>query len=365
MSSLAPLTIRSSMGDYHVRFWDDLDAALEPLLEAKGLLVVLDRKVEALYRPRLVTLLSRTPFLMLDADENSKTLDGVAALASWMQERGANKKTRLVAIGGGIIQDICAFTAHVWYRGIDWIFVPTTLLSMSDSCIGAKSSINHGRAKNQLGAFHSPREVHIVPEFLRTLEDRDIKSGYGEILKLALTEKLADFDHLESALARASGDLLGPELPALIRRSLETKKAVIEKDELETDRRRILNFGHTFGHAIESLSEYEIPHGLAVAWGVDLVNWIAHRKGLVGRPLRDRVHRFIREHLSVPITYFPKADELLRGIRKDKKAEADRVNLILLGDAPFGLKIVPQAYDKDLASWVAEYLTQDQPFTSP
>jgi 3-dehydroquinate synthase len=228
-----PLKMLSAMGDYQVEFWKDLQGALEPLRYGKSLFIVIDRNVERLYRPVLEQITRQWPTMLLDADENTKTLDGVARLATWLQENGAHKRSTLVAIGGGIIQDICAFTSHIYYRGIDWVFYPSTLLSMCDSCIGAKSSINHGMAKNQLGAFHSPREVQIVPQFLQTLDPRDVKSGYGEILKLTLTERLDDFEHLENMLERSTGDLLGPELPALIRRTLEIKKSVIEADEFE------------------------------------------------------------------------------------------------------------------------------------
>lgn len=324
-NQLAPLTIRSAQGDYRVEFWEDLPSALALLTNLNGIFLVIDRKVEALYRSQLSGLTSKWPTFLLDADERVKTLDGVAQLSTWLQEKGANKRSRLVAIGGGIIQDICAFTSHIYYRGIPWTFFPTTLLSMCDSCIGAKSSINHGKAKNQLGAFHSPREVHVVPQLLSTLETRDIKSGYGEILKLMLTQNLRDFESLETVLKTHEGNLLNPELPAIIRRSLEIKKAVIEVDEFEADLRRILNFGHTFGHAIESMSDYEVPHGLAVAWGIDLVNHISVKKGLLSGQLAARIRRLIQSHLSVQLRYLPTVESLIEGIRKDKKAETSLV----------------------------------------
>lgn len=352
---LESLLIRSAMGDYRVDFWRSLELAIASLTDPKGCFLIMDRKVEALYRTRLASLANRYPTFLLDADENTKTLDGVAKLSTWLQENGANKRSRLIAVGGGIIQDICAFTAHVFYRGIPWVFFPTTLLSMCDSCIGAKSSINHAKAKNQLGAFHSPIQVHIVPDFLTTLDERDLKSGYGEILKLMLTESLTDFERFENQLSETQ-TLLASWLPSLIRRSLEIKKAIIEVDELERDLRRILNFGHTFGHAIETLSNYEVPHGLAVAWGIDLVNYIAVRRNLLDAATAARVRALIRRHLSISTQYKLHAERLIAGIRSDKKAETDHVNLILLHAQPFGLKVVKQAYDPELKSWLEEYV---------
>ncbi|MEN9724037.1 MAG: 3-dehydroquinate synthase [Pseudomonadota bacterium] len=355
-----PLQIRSAMGDYKVEFWKDLTSALEPIRSGKSVFIVIDRNVERLYRPVLEQVTQQWPTMLLDADENTKTLEGVANLATWLQENGAHKKSTLVAIGGGIIQDICAFTSHIYYRGIDWIFYPSTLLSMCDSCIGAKCGINHNQFKNQVGVFHAPRQVHIVPEFLRTLERKDVRSGYGEILKLVLTEKSSDFDLLERTLE--SEDVLGPSLPSLIHRSLEIKKGVIEADEFESDLRRILNYGHTFGHSLETLSAYEVPHGLAVAWGIDLVNFIALKKGMISESFATRVRTLIRKHLSFEMNYVPQASTLIDGTKKDKKAERGLVNLILLCESPFGLKIVPQNYGPELSQWVEEYLKTPHAF---
>jgi 3-dehydroquinate synthase len=357
------ILIRSAMGDYQVDFWEDLSQALELIDQCASPLIVIDRNVARLYHDHLHTLEKRYPTLLVDALETTKTIDGVASLVTWLQENGANKKSTLIAIGGGIIQDLCAFTAHTYYRGIDWMFFPTTLLSMCDSCIGAKCGINHNQYKNQVGVFHAPKRIAIVPKFLDTLDIKDVASGYGEILKLMLTGKVADFELLETSIEKAHGELLGSHLPALIHRSLEIKRGVVEKDEYETDLRRILNYGHTFGHALETLSHYEVPHGLAVAWGVDLINYIGMRKGVLSEAWALRVRHFILRHLVFEMTFTPEAYSLIEGTKKDKKAEKGLVNLILLHDSPFELKVVPQAYGDELNTWVKDYLNLPHAFS--
>jgi 3-dehydroquinate synthase len=263
------------------------------------------------------------------------------------------RQSTVVAIGGGIIQDIATFTAHIFYRGIKWIHVPTTLLAMSDSCIGAKCGINFGAFKNQLGVFHSPTRVLICHKFLDTLFDKDIRSGYGEILKLLLTGSPELFANLQKRLDESG--FRNPELPALIYQCLNVKKGVIEADEYETDLRRILNYGHTFGHALEAVTEYEVPHGLAVAWGIDLANFISLRCDLLKEADFRSIHDFVARHFSFRVSRLVSAAELIQGARRDKKVSAGKLNLILL-DRPGSLQIVPSAFDATLEANVAEYL---------
>jgi len=217
---------------------------------------------------------------------------------TFLQQHDCNKQSVVIAVGGGILQDIVAFAAHVYYRGLKWHFVPTTLLSMADSCIGAKSSINFNGFKNQLGSFHSPARVYIVDQFVRTLSDDEVRSGYGEIFKLFLIGSRDLFGRLKEAVAQDG--FRNPSLPEFIYESLRVKQAIIEVDEYETGPRRILNYGHTFGHALEGLTHYEVPHGLAVVWGLDLVNWLAHRAGLLSREDFDDIHEFAARYFRPP-----------------------------------------------------------------
>jgi 3-dehydroquinate synthase len=224
---------------------------------------------------------------------------------------------------------------------------------MADSCIGAKSSINFNGFKNQLGSFHSPTRVFICDKFVRTLADDDVRSGYGEIFKLFLIGSRDLFAQLKRVLDRDG--LRNSYLPDFIYESLCVKQAVIEVDEYETGPRRILNYGHTFGHALEGLTHYEIPHGLAVVWGMDLVNWISHRAGLLSREDFEDVHTFAARHFSRRLSRKVTAADLIQATRRDKKVADGKINLALL-ERPGGMKIVPTSYDTALENSVLEYL---------
>lgn len=352
------LSIASAQGDYEVTFHQSSEEAVRAAAELPDPFFLIDRNVRSLYQRELAPALSRR-VLELDANEEVKTLRGVGKVVEFLQESNATKKSTVVAIGGGIIQDLATFCSHIYYRGIRWAFVPTTLLAMSDSCIGAKCGINLGVFKNQLGVFQSPSAVFIATEFLGTLQDIDLASGHGEIIKLLLTGPEPGYRKLKAILD--SEGLRTPRLQELIFDSLSVKKQVIEEDEYESDLRRILNYGHTFGHALESLTTYQVPHGLAVAWGIDLVNHIAVRRGLLDRATFEDVHAFVQRHFRHRLSRQVTASELITASRRDKKAGDGKVNLILL-ERPGSLKIAPIAFDAALEQQVGEYLDQFDAF---
>jgi 3-dehydroquinate synthase len=362
MTSLESLTIHSGQGDYRVDFPTDLSALVACLKAHEKALVLLDENVARLYRAPLAPLLQRLPWLALPATEDEKTLAGAHRVIDFLQQNNATKQTVIIVFGGGIIQDIAAFSAHIYYRGLRWVFVPTTLLAMCDSCIGAKSSINHNGFKNQLGAFYSPHQVLICQPFLDSLSETEIVSGYGEILKLLITGSAAHFALLREAVAKDG--LRNPQLGRLIYESLKVKQGVIEIDEYERDLRRILNYGHTFGHALEALTHHAIPHGKAVAWGIDLVNYLALERGLLDRADYETIHDFIRRYFAHRLPQAVSARELIDFTRRDKKVADGKVNLILLrriGE----LKITPTVYDASLEQAVEQHLAAREILTWP
>lgn len=347
------LLIHSTQGDYPVQFLDSLHELVQAQLENPATVLILDARVMELYREQLSPLLTAFPFLSLEASEANKTLAGVELCARFFQASGCSRSSTVVAIGGGIIQDICALSAHIYYRGISWSFLPTTLLSMVDSCIGAKCGVNLGAFKNQLGAFHSPSHVKICPAFLDTLEESDVASGYGELLKLMITSS----EHRFNELARIvkEGGLRNLQVPLLIRQGLEIKRAIIEQDEYDLGLRLTLNYGHTFGHALEAVTEHALPHGLAVAWGMDLVNHLAEKRGLLAPLCRERITKFIRDCL--PAVKLPplQANNLLEGLKRDKKASGGNISLVFL--RAFGhLERIAVPLDERLKSEIEDYL---------
>lgn len=355
MNILQPtLSIKSGQGDYAVDFPATTGDLLEALLAVPRAIVIMDRNIATLYASQLAPLLQACPTLLIDATEEEKTPAGVTRAWEFFQQSDATKQTAVIVIGGGIIQDIGQFAAHNYYRGLNWHYVPTTLLGMADSCIGAKCGINLGAYKNQLGVFHSPARVLICLPFLQTLSDTEIRSGYGEIVKLLLTRSGPEL----FAGLRDEVDARGfrnPRLAEFIRQSLEVKKTVIEEDEYERDLRRILNYGHTFGHALEAITHHGIPHGMAVAWGVDLANYISWRGGLLAEADFQAMHQFLAAHWGWQLPRRVGAEELVAGTKRDKKVADGKINLILC-TRPGELRIVPRIYDDTLTATVAEYL---------
>lgn len=354
MNDLEPLPIRSGQGNYCVEFSNSLHALTETLQGISDRVTIIDRKVASTYSQELAPALQKGPVLEVDATEEEKTPDGVLAVWNFFQRSNAIKSTQVVVIGGGIVQDIAQFAAHNYYRGIRWCFAPTTLLAQADSCIGGKCGINLGPYKNQLGVFHSPNKIWICLDFLKTLSDVDLCSGYGEILKLHLTRCSAGwFSDLVGSVNQ--GGWLNGQLGRFIRQSLEVKRGVIEEDEYEQDLRRILNYGHTFGHALESITQHEIPHGIAVAWGIDLVNFIAWQTKLIPGNHFEEVHRFIQRHFQWRLTRPVSAEDLIHATRRDKKVETGRINLIL-PETIGSLRITPFPFGQELSNLVKEYL---------
>jgi 3-dehydroquinate synthase len=359
---LSPLRIRSRQWDYDVLFEPEIAGVVDQL-DPSGALVVIDEQVAELHGEALAPLVQRAPTLRLAATEATKSLAGVGTLVDWLIANKAVRTSSIIAIGGGCIQDLVSFTAHVYYRGIDWMFLPTTVLAQADSCIGAKSGINVLPYKNLIGTLHSPRRVVITTEFTRTLPDLEIASGYGEIVKLSVTGPAHFFGRLQQALG--AGGIRTPHLLELTRASLAAKQVIIEEDEYETDLRRILNYGHSFGHALEAISGHGVPHGMGVLWGIDLINWLGVRWGVTDVELAQQMSALIRTAFQDALLYRlplePTADALVDMVARDKKVANGRMHFALLrseGD----LYIEPRVLDDGLRAEVAEYLAGDYPF---
>jgi 3-dehydroquinate synthase len=350
---MEPLSIKSAQGVYPVSFDSTVAGLCGDLAQEIHSVVLIDRNVARLYAKDLAPLLAGRPVHEVSATEDEKTLDGCSRALEFLVLNNASRQTAVVAIGGGILQDIATFCAHVYFRGLKWSYVPTTLLGMADSCIGAKASINFKGFKNQLGVFHSPAAVRICLEFLRTLPDLELCSGYGEIVKLHLVGSRDKFEALASAVTRDGWR--SAQLPGFVRESLTIKKAIIEVDEFDRGLRRILNYGHTFGHALESVTDHGIPHGVAVAWGMDLCNLIAVKRGILGEADFRQIHRLLAERFAFALRGAIDASALIDATRRDKKVRDNRLTLILLKE-PGSLEIHAQDYGAELEDWVRYYL---------
>lgn len=280
-------SIASHKGEYTVTFAPDALDHLNAAVPGDAHFV-LDRRVAELYAASLDRVLSSGRALMVDATESNKSLDRFPAYVETLVGQKIRRDHYLIAVGGGITQDITCFLAATLMRGIDWKFYPTTLLAQTDSCIGSKSSINVGKAKNILGTFTPPREVFISTDVLMTLDRDAIRSGIGEMLKAHIIDGPDTFDRLSLEFSSIETD--PSVMGRCIRRSLMIKKRFIEADEFDRDVRNIFNYGHSFGHAIESATDFAVPHGVAVTIGMDMANFIALQKGMTTAEHYARMH---------------------------------------------------------------------------
>ena len=275
--------------------------------------------------------------IFIEATETNKSLDASPAVIEKIRKAGANRQTELLAVGGGIIQDLSAFIASVYMRGLKWSYMPTTVLAMVDSCIGGKSSINVGPYKNLVGTFHPPLRVLIDPALARTLPDDQMASGLIEAAKIC-------FCRGEESFARhvSYGPSVGMDTAALERvivNSLQSKRWFIEIDEFDKGERLLLNFGHTFGHAIEGATHFAVSHGIAVGLGILCAIEFERQRGVSYRGvarvklLEEHLHQMISEvpDLRTPISAM-NVDEVLDKFASDKKHGPGYFTLILIAE---------------------------------
>lgn len=258
---LPELKIRSALADYRVVFSPLTD--LSQWHPSADLLLV-----DVFFRGRLA-LPEGLPVIWIEATEEAKALQESLPLFVAIKEAGLGRSSRIAAIGGGVVQDIATFVASLFMRGIRWSYVPTTFLGMADSCLGGKSSINVGPYKNLIGNFHPPSRIDILPVFARTLPAVELAGGAAEAAKIAFCRGASAFATYERLAAPVLiGAWQEQELAELLHATLAVKQWFIETDEFDQAERRLLNFGHTWGHALESATSFAIPHGLAVAVGM-------------------------------------------------------------------------------------------------
>lgn len=297
---------------------------------------LIDANVARLYASDLHAILNYPNTIVIEATEENKSIEKTIPVIEQLIQNRIRRDHTLVAIGGGIIQDITCFIASTLLRGLSWNFVPTTLLSQSDSCIGSKSSINLGATKNILGTFNPPQNIFIHAGFLETLERKDIQSGIGEIIKVHAIDGVNAFDRLAADFERLFDDRA--MLLRYIRSALLIKKRFIEGDEFDHGIRNVFNYGHSFGHAIESATDYGVPHGIAVTIGMDMANYIAVARGLLPEAPYCRMHTILHKNyanyakMPIPI------NAMLSALMRDKKNTSTMLGLIF----PVGIDAVIQ-----------------------
>ena len=311
----------------------EVPARLKKAGISERLFIVTDSNVEDLLGHDLLALLEAEGFeadlLSFPAGEESKNMDTVLMLASRLVQLGADRQSILLALGGGVTGDICGFLASIYMRGISFIQLPTSLLAQVDSSVGGKTGVDLPEGKNLIGTFAQPAGVFADIGVLTTLPAPELRNGLAEVVKYGVIKDKDLFKFLEEKWWDVIN--LEPETTSfIVRRACEIKAEVVSRDEKEGGLRRILNFGHTIGHAVEALSGYVIPHGEAVSMGMVAVSRISLARGMMTRDELDRL-RSLLEQFRLPVEIPASLDRqsIVQLMKRDKKVRDGKVHFVL------------------------------------
>lgn len=326
----------------------ELDKILPRYCPAAAYALISDSHVGKLYGEPIAERLSgagcQVELFTFPAGEWNKTRDTWASLSDRMLAAHLGRDCAVIALGGGVVNDVGGFVAATYLRGVPLVQVPTTLLAMIDSSIGGKTGVDVPAGKNLLGAFHQPSVVIVDPELLGSLSSVQLAAGLAEAVKHGVIADAEYFAFLEGEYAAIFAKH-APALERVVRRSVEIKAGVVAQDEREQGRRAILNFGHTIGHAIEATSKYEVLHGEAVAMGMVYEGRLAESLGIASSGVAQRIKAVLeRLHLPVERPDGSHVDDLIAAMRTDKKVRAGEIRLALPS-------AIGNAYGNDAAGW--------------
>lgn len=326
------IDIRSKLKNYNIYFADNCDF-LKQFCDKPNIIFIIDDNVWQNHKFGCLRVLDNQDIILLPVSEERKCLRTVEELYDKVMTRAPKKNLKIVSIGGGITQDITGFLVSTLYRGVEWVFIPTTLLAQSDSCIGSKTSLNYKKYKNLIGTFYPPNEIYHYAKFLKTQFQSDFCSGLGEVAKLHI---MGGKDKAQRFIMNMD-DIIKQEPDALtkaIKLSLTVKKSYIENDEFDQGRRNLLNYGHCFGHAIETATNFIIPHGQAVLLGMILANMVAvNRKVLSSKEAAFLQNNMLNPILKVKLSELSlNSSAVVAAMKQDKKRTGDALALIMLQD---------------------------------
>lgn len=343
---MSHLTLNSNIHNYDVYFEENYKF-INDLINIEKKAFIIDKNVYELYKELFLEIKEEELYL-LNAIEKNKCIKEIEKMYKFLAKFDAKRNITLISIGGGITQDLTGFVASTLYRGIKWIFIPTTFLAQADSCIGSKISLNFESYKNLLGGFYPPNKIFIQPDFLNTLTTKDYFSGIGEVIKFSLLEENYP-KNFENIISMVNSLKVAKDRLQTIKKTMQIKKCYIDEDEFDTGKRNLFNYGHCFGHALENSSKYKVPHGIAVTIGMIFANIVSLNRNLISQKLFD----FLNETLFIPnipiklkINYFGE-EILLKSMKNDKK----RVNANLTIIIPI---------DEDIRAEKIDDLTEDE-----
>ncbi|MBU0686387.1 MAG: iron-containing alcohol dehydrogenase [Candidatus Margulisbacteria bacterium] len=328
------MKIKSKIKDYSLEMIDQLLEEKKKIfsnLKYGRLFYFIDENVYEIYKDKVKQFIKDDFCLVVPATELNKSYLNLANYYKALIDAGFTRNDILVTMGGGILQDISGFIASTMYRGISWVFFPTTLLAQADSCIGSKTSINFDDSKNLIGTFYPPDLIYIDVNFCETLTPGYFNSGLGEIIKFHFMSDAKGYDLLKKYLA--SSDLRKNKyFKPIIWSTLEIKKSYFEGDEFDAGRRNLLNYGHCFGHALESASNFTICHGEAVIVGMGFANLLSLKRKIMARDKYNEFEQILQK-------YYPRFDlskisieSLIHFLKRDKKRVGKDLTMILSKD---------------------------------
>lgn len=328
--SVRTIRVASRQGAYDVRVGADALESIGAHARGRRAVIVSTSRVWRRYARVVHPRLPGAPVILLPDGERAKTLATVAGLYRAFVRHRVDRRTLVVAVGGGVTGDTAGFAAATFVRGLDVIQVPTTLMAQVDSAIGGKVGVNLPDGKNLVGAFHAPRLVVCDPRFLGTLSRREFRSGWYEVVKYGAIRSRALLGWLERRGAPAP-DRPGRSLTRILAACARIKARIVSADEHEHGARRALNFGHTIGHALEAVTAYRrFRHGEAVAWGMRAAAGVSAARGLLAPADHARLMRLVALGGRLPRVADLSRREILRAIGGDKKVVAGRLHLVLL-----------------------------------
>ena len=342
---LNKLDIFSDKGTYELFFNLPNEELVKVIQESK--VVIIDENVLHLYGDILG--LAAEKVIKVVALEDKKRPEEALEICEALMLCGVTRHDTIVAIGGGITQDLVTFATSILFRGIKWIWLPTTLLAQADSCIGGKSSLNFKAWKNIIGNFYPPHKIFVQDNFLQTLSDDDIRSGVGEILKVHLLSGKENAEKIISLMQDAQKNMA-----FMIFNSLELKNKILEIDPLDQGLRLKMNYGHSFGHALESASQFGIPHGIAVTIGLDMANYLAFKTQKLKQEEFVKLHEFLQNNLEVKDFVVFEFADFIAALKKDKKNSDGEYRLII--PVAFGeVEVTKFAMDGFVEEILSEY----------
>lgn len=290
--------------------------------------IITDFDVKKFYGERLIGLLKkqglRTDLFEFPAGEKSKTLEMAGRLGRKLVEKGYDRQSLILALGGGVVGDLAGFVASFYKRGINYIQIPTTLVAQTDSSIGGKVGVNIPEGKNMFGYFYQPKAVITDIGVLKTLPKKEIKNGLAEVIKYGMIQDKNLFEFVEENSSNQDDNFF----LRIVESSCSIKSRIIQKDERETELRKILNYGHTVGHALESAKNYKISHGEAIGIGMMCEATIAYKIGLLNKPGIERQNYLISK-IGLPIRLRGSVDKMIEIMKRDKKNEKGEIYFVL------------------------------------